>query len=126
MPAATAAVVADFQPVAVDLCFTREDSFPFTFTLEQPAGTPIDLTGSTFLLTVATAPGGVEGGGLELFSVAHSNTPGVSGVVEFTPSQANMDEAEADYFFDVQWTDASANVRTVIAGGFAMGPQVTQ
>lgn len=115
---------ADFTPQVINLCFTQEDAFPFQFTLLQD-GSAIDLTGSTFLLTVDPEEF-PSGSGGNLFQLSENNTPGVSGIVEFLPTQVNMDQTPSTYFYDIQWTDASGNVRTVIRGEFQIQGQVTQ
>ena len=120
------ATAVDLSPVIIDLKFTREDGFPFSFTLSQ--GTPpviIDLTGSTFLLTVDLQPFPPDAVN-NLFQLSENNTPGPTGVVQFLPTQANMDQTPTVYFYDVQWTDAAGNVRTAIAGQFEIVGQITQ
>ena len=111
----------DFRPICVNLRFTRKDSFPYQFTLTQ-SGVAIDLTGSTFLLTVNTT---ADGSGTELFQVAENNTPGVAGIVEFLPSVLNHTQVVGEYYYDVQWTDTSANVRTVANGAYEFAEEVT-
>lgn len=115
----------DFQAKVVDLKFNREDSFPFQFVLtDEDSGAALDLTGSTFLFTAADTPD-LDGGGAQLFQLTENNTPGVAGVVEFLPSQANMDQPQATYFYDLEWTDGSGRVRTVAKGKFIIGPQIS-
>lgn len=122
MASTKTATVTDLQPQLINLCFTREDSFPFTFNLQQ-GGSAIDLTGSSFLLTVHDSPD-ADAGGSQQFQISESNTPDTTGDVTFTPTQANMDLAQGTYFYEVEWTDSLSNVRTVISGEFIIGPQL--
>ena len=120
-----ATVTLDLTPTPINLAFTQEDTFPFTFTMVDSAGAAINITGSSFVLTVDSEPYPASGAGV-VFSVTESNTPGADGVVEFTPSSANLDQTPSTYFYDVQWTDGSSNVRTIIAGEFLIQGQITQ
>ena len=101
----------DLRPKRIDILFTRKDSVEFGFTFyDQETGLPLDLTGTTFLLTVNEKD---DGTGVDLFTLAQSNTPGIAGVVKFTPSAANNDQALGNYYYDVEW---SVGPRTLVAG----------
>jgi hypothetical protein len=112
-------------PAAVDVCITRGDSTPISFTLVDEAGAAIDNTGSTYLLTVD--PSDEPADALEnLFQLAQSNTPGSDGVVTFSPSTVDTDQTPDEYFFDVQQTDVGGNLRTVIKGKFTIQQDITK
>lgn len=113
------AVELDLSPVPINISITRRDSFPFGFVLQQD-GAPIDLSGTTFKLAVNPA---ADGSGIDLFEIAQSNTPGDDGVVEFTPSIADLTQDPATYFYDVQWTD-TGEVRTLVNGTFTIGADI--
>jgi hypothetical protein len=122
MATTLATITLDLAPVPVDICITRKDSFPFGFILEQD-GSPIDLTGGGALLTVNDA---ADGSGAEHFSVANTNTFDATGVMTFQPSVANLTlPAKDSYFFDVEWTDAASDIRTIIKGKFVLGADIT-
>ncbi len=118
--ATTTVVTLDLSPVVIHLKITRRDSFTYGFILKQN-GSEIDLTGSTFVHAVNPVE---DGSGSDLFSIAQSNVPTTNGLVQFTPSIANLTGTAGDYFHDVQWTNASADVRTVISGKFTLGKDI--
>ena len=120
MPTTVAALELNLAPVPVNLCITRRDSFPFGFVLEQD-GSGIDLTGTSFLLTVNPD---ADGSGADLFAIAESNVLTTDGVVQFTPSVVNLTQTPAVYYYDVQWTDG-AEVRTVVNGTFTIGDDIS-
>lgn len=113
-------------PIEINLCFTRADSLPFTFTLtDSVSGAAIDITGGSFLLTVNTDPEPTDASD-QVFQLTGVITDGPNGVVEFTPSAANLDQTPGVLFYDVQWTDASSNVRTVIKGEIEIRQDITK
>jgi hypothetical protein len=114
--ASTATVVLlDLAPIAGEVRITRRDQFPFGWFIEDANG-PIDFTGDDMLLTVNPA---ADGSGSDLFAIAEFNTLDATGLVRFRPAIADLTQAPATYFFDVQWTQASSSdVRTIIKGDF--------
>ena len=103
----------------------RGDSHPITFTLKNPVTTlPIDLTGSTFKLTVDTLKDPPDNT-TKVFEVAGvlSTTP-TDGVVSFTPTALNT-AVVGKYYYDVQMT-TGANIRTVIKSTFAITMDITK
>lgn len=112
--ASTVIVLLDLAPVNSTIRITRRDSFPFGYFIEDDDG-PIDFTGDAMLLTVNPA---VDGSGSDVFAIANSNTLDATGLIEFTPSIANLTTPAASLFFDIQWTTAGGDVRTIIAGAF--------
>ncbi len=121
MPSVVIPIEFNLSPVPVNLCISRRDSFPFGFTLSQ-SGSPINLTSSTFLFTVDTA---ADGSGTQLFQISNSNALTTDGVITFTPSVVDLTQNPQTSFYDIQWTDPSANVRTVIKGSFRFDPDIT-
>ncbi|HUT76453.1 MAG TPA: hypothetical protein VM285_02140 [Polyangia bacterium] len=118
---AAACVVVDLSPVCINLKLTRRDSFPISFTLTQ-IGAPVDVTGSSFLFTVNTAE---DGSGTELFQKTNTNTPDTTGVATFEPTTTDLNQTPSEYFYDVQWTDAAASVRTVVLGTLEIVADIT-
>ena len=120
MPTVLTPIDFNLSPVPVNLCMTRRDSFPFGFVLSQ-GGAVIDLTGGSFAFNVNAAP---DGSGSAIFAIANSNTLAADGIVTFTPSVLNTTQVVGTYFYEVAWTDATANIRTVINGTFRIDPEV--
>ena len=119
------ATTLNLCPSSVDLCFTRADTVPFTFTLVDEDGSPIDITGSTFILTVDPEPDPVDASA-NLFTVPGVITDGPGGVVQFTPSSVDLDQTPDTYFYDVEWTDAGSNIRTIVNGEFEIRQDISK
>lgn len=113
-------------PLVIDFCLSRGDSVAFTFTLKT--GNPalaIDITGSTFLLTVDPEPNPADAVN-NLFQLAGTLTNPTGGVVQFQPTPVDLDQTPGVYFHDVQWTDSSGAIRTIAAGEFEIQQDVTK
>lgn len=104
-------------------CRTRGDTFPFTLTLRDSAGAAINITGTTFLLTVDPNAAPVDASG-NLFQVSGVIVDGPNGIVSFTLSGPQAATAPGAYFFDVQWT--SATVRTILRGVWEIEQDITK
>jgi hypothetical protein len=106
-------------------CRVRGDTFPFRLTLTAN-DLPIDITGSTFLFTVNSLsdPPDIS---TQIFQIAGVivGAP-ANGVVEFTPTTLNADQVPADYYFDVQWTNATLAIRTILKGTWTVEQDITK
>ena len=122
MPVATPTVfILDLDPVIINICITRRDSFVYGFLLEDANG-PIDLSGGSFLHTVNPA---ADGSGGDLFAIVEFNTLDTTGLVQFLPSVANLTQTPAKYFHDIQWTNPATRIRTVIKGSYTIGDDIS-
>ena len=112
-------------PVEIDLCISRGDTTPFTFTMLKADGTtPEDITGFSYLLTVNVLeePGPSDS---FLFQLSGTIPTGTDGVVQFQLSAAQADNL-GDFFFDVQQTDGASDVRTVVKGAWEFKQDITK
>ena len=103
----------------------RGDSYPIIFTLkDKVTGLPLDLTGSTFKLTVDTLKDPPDNT-TKVFEVAGvlSATP-TDGTVSFTPTALNT-AIVGKYYYDVQMT-IGANIRTVVKSTFTISMDITK
>ena len=99
----------------------RGDTAPDKITVLDPEaatpGTPLDVTGFAFRLTVNTErdpdPVGPPIIGTELVTIAGTLIDAPNGVVEFpwTPGQA--DQVPEDYFYDIEQTDTAGKILTI-------------
>ena len=103
----------------------RGDSYPILFSLKDKATTmPIDLTASTFKLTVSTVKEPPDNTS-KVFDVAGvlTSTP-KDGIVAFTPTASNTAVA-GKFFYDVQMTVGST-VRTVAKDTWTVAMDITK
>ena len=108
-------------PVAIDLCITRGDTAPFGFEIVDSAGSPVDLTGKSYLFTVNT---------LEDPPDATTQVMQITGSVSSNVVSINMSTTEADQlgelFYDLQETDGSGAIFTLAKGKMEFKQDITK
>jgi hypothetical protein len=115
----------DVCPEALDLCFSRGDTVPYTLTITSDGTTAINITGYTFALTVDPSPAPADALN-NLFALVGSVTDGPNGIVEFELSAVQSDQSPGVYFYDVQMTDGAGKIRTVASGQYEFLQDVTK
>lgn len=116
-------------PDEVNICMTRGDTRPFTFTLKDSSGNPVDITGSSFRLSIDTLPDppDISTAVTELLG---SVTDAVNGVVEFEFLDATWVGPPAItpgvYFFDLEQSDVNDDLFTVAKGEFEVRQDISK
>lgn len=105
----------------------RGDSFNIVFTLKDAStGLPLNLTGSTFILTVdrKSTPADTN---TKVFHVTGAVDPDpTTGKVTFKPTSANT-ATVGSFYYDVQMTTSSTSqVRTVVKDQFIITQDITK
>lgn len=105
----------------------RGDSYPLQRTLKNnKTQAVIDLTGASFLLTVNKEENPTDDSN-QLFQVAGVlNDDPTTGIVYFTPTVENTNNPAIKYWYDIQYTDAGGNIRTIAKGEFVITQDVTK
>lgn len=113
------------DPVEINLCRRRGDTFADEFTLADSNGAAIDITGFSFLLTVdpSEAPADAMD---NLFQLSGVITDGPNGVVEFAPTAMQADQTPGTYFYDIQQTNGGGVIRTIIRGEYVIEQDITK
>jgi hypothetical protein len=120
------AILLNVCPVEINLCISRGDTQPWTFTVKE--GTPAvakDITGFSYLLTVDPSPE-PTGSGNNLFQLSGSLTDPTNGVVQFEMSAAQADQTPNEYYYDLQQTDGAGDIRTIAKGKFTFNQDITK
>ncbi len=116
------------------VCIARKrgDTAPdklFILDPEAP-GTPLDITGFSFQMTVNTEqdpdPVGPPIVGVELVTIAGTITDGPNGEVEFPWSPGDADQTPEDYFYDVQQTDTAGRILTIAKERYIIQQDLTK
>ena len=118
------------EPDIVDLCRRRGDTFPDQFTVRSvradgTAGSAIDITGFSFLLTVDPTEFPTDALG-NLFQLTGVIVDAPAGKVEFAPTAVESDQTPASYFYDVQMTDTGGAIRTISVGPYVITQDITK
>lgn len=99
-----------------DLEWRRGDSYPITLTIKDTdTGLAIDLTSYTFKMTVNSEQDPVDTTNqqFQVIGVVDPDQVTNKGKVSFTPSESDSDLSGGTYYYDVEMTDPSGNVRTI-------------
>ena len=110
---------------SIDICVTRGDTVAWTFAVKDSAGVAVDITGSSFLLTVdpSDEPANSDN---NLFQLTGTITDAPNGIVQFEMTTGQADQTPNVYFFDLQQTDASSRIRTIARGKFEFVQDLTK
>jgi hypothetical protein len=114
------------MPATVNITRYRGDTYRIRFTFtDLDTGDPIDLTGSSLLLTVnpVVRPDDTSE---QLFQLTGSiQAPATDGVCDFTPNATQADNV-GEFYYDVEMTAVDSSVRTLVAGEFNMLQDITK
>lgn len=120
-----------YSPIELDLCITRGDTRPFTIALteEQADGTeePLDLTGSSLLLTVdpSATPTNDTANVFQLTATLAGDP--TTGIATFQVQSADwVGVAAGSYFYDVELTDSAGDILTILKGVFLIPQDITK
>lgn len=119
------ALFLNICPVELDICVTRGDTTPWTFTVKSDSTTPVDITGFSFILTVDPSDE-PSGAGDNLFALTGAITDALNGIVQFSMSVAQADQTPNVYFHDLQMTDGASALRTIAKGEFEFKQDITK
>ena len=108
------------QNEAFDICWGRGDNDPKGFTIKDSAGAAIDVTAFSFTMTVNDAknpePVGPPIVGVEQFTIVGVIVNGPAGQISFSPLTSETDIPAGTYFYDIEQTDASSKIKTLVKG----------
>jgi len=107
----------------------RGDSYPIELTVkDKENSTAIDITGYSFLLTMDTLkdPPDDTTKLFEVSGIVDVDQVVNKGKVTFTPTAINTDQSAGAYFYDVQMTDVSGNIRTIAKYNWKMVQDISK
>ena len=110
-----------------DITWYRGDSFPIELTLtNKETEDPIPLNGYSFLFTV-NAVENPEDDSEQIFQVIGVlDADPTTGKVSFTPTTTDTDLSVDIYYYDIQMTDGSGNIRTIAKHKFKITMDITK
>lgn len=110
------AAIDQTKDATKNICWARGDSDAKGFVVQDSAGVAVNITGFSFRLTVNTDKNPTQNVGEELFTIVGVITDAVNGKVAFAPTSTDTDQIPGKYFYDVEQTDGSGLISTVIKG----------
>ncbi len=108
------------------ICWGRGDSAARGFIIQDAAGAAVDIsTGFSFKLTVSAdkAPSDQAN---EQFSIVGVITGGPAGEVAFSPLTTDTDIDPGTYFYDLEQTDPSGGIGTLIVARCLIVQDITK
>ena len=108
-------VIDQTETEAKIICWGRGDSDAKGFIIQDSADAAVNITGFIFKLTVDSRKN-PEDVSTQQFSLTGTITDGPNGAVSFTPTTANTNITPGTYYYDIQQTDLSAAIKTLIKG----------
>ncbi len=115
--------MADFRAQIEDLFVTRADSPVIPITVNS-GGSPLDITGFTFIMTVNASDDPSDDSGA-LFQISGVIVDGPNGRVDFQPSTTDLDAVPDRYNYDIQMV-GGGTTRTILKGSFQIDPDITR
>jgi hypothetical protein len=110
-----ACIIDQTKNLDKEICWGRGDSDAKGFIIQDSAGVAVDITGFSFKLTVnldKDPPDQVN----EQFSIVGIIGIATDGAVSFAPTTSDTDIDPGIYFYDIEQTDVSSAIKTVIKG----------
>lgn len=92
--------------------FYRGDTVPIKITISQNS-IPVDITASNIKLTLKKSKNDPDPGALQKTAVLTNPTAGEA-LIEL--ASADTDIEPRQYYYDIQWTNSSGDIRTLMSG----------
>ncbi len=108
-----------------EICWGRGDSDAKGFVVQDSAGAAIDISGFSFKLTVNSEKDPTDQVN-EQFTVAGVIGSGPAGTVSFAPTTVNTDITPGIYYYDIEQTDGSSRIKTIIKGKCRIVQDITK
>jgi hypothetical protein len=109
----------------MDITWFRGDTLPLTIRVKDSTGVAVDITGSTFFLTVKQNKEDLDANAVISENQATHDDP-TNGVTSFTISNTAMTLSPGEYFYDIQVKTALGRVRTILSGKFIIVTDITR
>lgn len=97
--------------------FYRGDTLKYNIILKDKDGIPVDLTGSTFWLTMKSDPT-MDDTSAEIQKSVSTHIDAVNGktAIVIPSTETDVLEPASTLYYDIQWVTSSGEVTTIISG----------
>lgn len=119
------AAIDQTRTASKTICWGRGDSDAKGFIIEDSLGVAVDITGFSFKLTVNTEKDPTDQVN-EQFSITGVITDATNGKVSFAPSTTDTDITPQTYFYDIEQTDGSGAIKTLIVAKALIVQDITK
>ena len=98
---------------AHSICWGRGDTKRKVFTIKDGNGNALDVSGSTFKLSVDTLKNPPDATTLQFLIVSGFVNGGTDGQIYFAPAPGDTDIPPGNYFYDMEETDVNTEIDTL-------------
>ncbi len=112
-------------PNTHDMCRVRGDTYSFTIKITSNGSTPIDISTFSYLLTVDPSEEPADNLN-NLFQLVGTITDGPGGIVSWDITAGEADQTPGIYFYDIQQTDGSGKITTILKGRWEVVQDITK
>lgn len=120
-----ACVIDQTKNTDKEICWGRGDSDAKGFIIQDANGVAIDITGFSFKLTVSSDRDPTDQVN-EQFTIVGVIGVAADGTVSFAPTITDTDITPGVYFYDIEQTDVSSRIKTVIKGRVKIIQDITK
>lgn len=103
----------------------RGDTIPDEFTVNDPNGSPQNITGATFVMTLDKRKAPPDATSV-VVTINGTVTSGSGGIVQFDWSALDADQEPGTYWFDIEMTDSLGVVQTLTVGKYTFIQDITK
>ena len=107
------------------ICWGRGDSDAKGFIVQDSDGVAVDISGFSFKLTVNSEKNPTDQVN-EQFSIVGVITDAAAGKVGFAPTTTDTDITPTTYFYDIEQTDGSGAIKTLIVAKALIVQDITK
>jgi len=112
---------------AKTICWARGDFDPKVFTIVDASGNALDISGSTFILSVDSLKNPTDTMTQQFTATGTFVTDGPDGKGQFQPADASETDIAPDrYFYDIQETLGTGQKRTLIKAAALIIQDITK
>lgn len=107
------------------ICWARGDSDPKGFEVQNSDETAKDVTGFSFKLTVSSDKAPPDQS-TEQFTIVGVLVDATNGLISFAPTVVNTDITPDVYFYDIEQTDGSGAIKTLVVAKCLIVQDITK
>jgi len=119
------AVIDQTKNVEKNVCWGRGDSDAKGFVVQDSAGVAIDITGFSFKKTVNSERDPADQVN-EAFTIVGVIGVPTAGTVSFAPTTVDTNITPGIFFYDIEQTDGSGRIKTIIKGKCLIVQDITK
>jgi hypothetical protein len=120
-----ACIIDQTKNLDKEICWGRGDSDAKGFVIQDSNGVAVDITGFSFKMTVNSERDPTDQVN-EQFTIVGVIGVATDGTVSFAPTTTDTNITPGIYFYDIEQTDVSSRIKTIIKGRVKIIQDITK